>query len=117
MQLTSTVKNRWMDLGFQLGIPLEKLSVISGGYQSNSFEALRRVYRYWLNEKNESAAKPKELFHLSVLIKEAKLCVKIAEAFIICTPVSALLLYNKTKWVLPVNKSMLELYSLSEMIW
>ena len=65
---TARLKDKWFEIGVSLGIPLKKLEKIEKNYGRNNTGCLARVYRYWLDDRNNLDPKLEKL--LSALDEE-----------------------------------------------
>ena len=84
MTITQAVQNKWIAVGFGLGIPLVMIEKFNDKYHDNTLKALIRVYRYWLREKNGLKPTWKTLCDALQLMNEIDLSIQIKNTFEVC---------------------------------
>ena len=86
---TKSVRNKWIELGAALGVPIKELEKINHKHHGNPMYNLIRVYRYWLAYENGLMPTWKKLVHGLYQIDEYSLADSFVNAMVsLCIAIS-----------------------------
>ena len=61
LKKTTPASGKWFEIGLKLSVPVTKLEKIGKKHGHNKMECLVKVYRYWLDERNDLQPTPEKL--------------------------------------------------------
>ena len=53
LKKTTPARNRWFEIGLNLDVSINQLEKIEKKHGRNQSQCLAKVYRYWLDERND----------------------------------------------------------------